>query len=154
MFSNFLPTSFIHRPILSQSFPSIRGFAVLVAAMLASLAATAQAHETGYGSGDSCYPNCETIEIPIKVSDPSVVHLRFYSSDRDWSWPGGSRYWVINDYNTNTYALQCRYGEQVCYGAWKSSGSGTWGVGKSRLNSCQDCCYTCDSKSVNGWNLQ
>ena len=146
MFSNFL-----HRPTLSH----IRGFAVLVAAMLVSLAEIAQAHETGYGSGDSCYPNCETIEIPVKVSNPSTVHLRFYSSDSDWSWPGGSRYWIIDDYDTRSYKLRCRYGEQVCYGAWKKgSESETWGVGQSASNGCRDCCYTCDSVTVNGWNLQ
>ena len=132
----------------------LHGITILIAAILTSLLATAQAHETGYGSDDGCYPNCETIEIPIEVSDPSIVNLRFYSSDRDWYWPGPDRSWIIDDYEERTYHLQCEYGEKICYGAWKQySESETWGVGKSVTNGCTNCCWTCNSGRVTGKNL-
>lgn len=129
------------------------GITTLVAATFIGLLAMARAHETGYGTGNSC-SNCKIIEIPIEVSDPSIVNLKFYSSDRDWSWPGPDRNYIIDDYAEHTFPLRCQYGEQICYGAWKKdSPSETWGVGQSISNPCTNCCWTCYSERVRGKNL-
>ncbi|AXS42377.1 hypothetical protein D1F64_02345 [Breoghania sp. L-A4] len=87
----------------------------------------------------------ETLTWQIRSEHPKVVSLEFYSQGRSVSWPGDGQVYVIKDYDTHTYRLSCRPGEQICYGAWvRNRKRSYWGVGANNRNRCRSCCYTCD----------
>ncbi|WP_350334655.1 hypothetical protein [Coralliovum pocilloporae] len=80
----------------------------------------------------------------VKSNHPNKVSVVFYSQTYDHAWPGGSKVYVISDYKTHTYRLNCRRGEKICYGAWVRGNSTTyWGVGQYNQHGCRGCCYTC-----------
>ena len=65
--------------------------------------------------------------------------------DRQRVWPGNGQVYVINDFQTHTYPLNCQVGERICYGAWVQGGNLTpyWGAGRNARENCQSCCLTC-----------
>ena len=86
----------------------------------------------------------------VKSEYPYTVHLKFFSKSRNVVWPNSGRVWVLDDYGTHRYSLECQYGEKICYGAWSSGDSSIyWGVGRSGKKGCDDCCYTCDGGESN-----
>ncbi|TLP58450.1 hypothetical protein FEE96_18635 [Parasedimentitalea maritima] len=80
----------------------------------------------------------------IRSEHPNVVSLEFYSQDYSRAWPGDGEVYILDDYDTHSYNLQCQSGETICYGAWVRGDSDSyWGVGLNDANGCSDCCYTC-----------
>lgn len=80
----------------------------------------------------------------VKSEHPNIVSLEFYSQDRDHAWPGDDDVYIIDDYETHSYNLQCRSGEKICLGAWLRGHSDVyWGVGFDDREDCRGCCYIC-----------
>jgi hypothetical protein len=80
----------------------------------------------------------------VRSEHPNVVSLEFYSQDRNYSWPGGGEVYILDDYDTHSYNLECRSGEKICLGAWVRGHSDEyWGVGRDDREGCTGCCYTC-----------
>ena len=93
-------------------------------------------------------PGCPTIgELVWSMwdlcDDGYDIHLRFFDLTNNLVWPGDDRVYVLDE--SDDYALSCRSGAQVCYGAEDSSGfdTGWWGVGLDGTESCENCCSTC-----------
>lgn len=84
----------------------------------------------------------------VKVDYEHEVAIGFYSQDRNVAWPGGSKGYDINDYQTHSYALKCRAGEKICYGAWNTNRSLYWGTGPNDQFGCKNCCAVCDGSSA------
>jgi hypothetical protein len=85
-----------------------------------------------------------TWTINDKTRDNLVV--AFYSqARRRTGWPAWSRNWTLHK-GENSFTLDCRAGEKICYGAWNNSRiNGTyWGVGPWNKHSCKNCCSTCN----------
>ncbi len=79
----------------------------------------------------------------IQSEHPNHVSLEFYSQDRNHAWPGGGDVYVIEDWDTHTYALTCNDGEKICYGAWVNESSSYWGAGYEGAEACETCCAVC-----------
>lgn len=87
----------------------------------------------------------ETLTWYVQSEHPNVVSLEFYSSDRDVAWPGGGEVYLLDDWDVQTYTLECNRGEQICFGAWvRGSDNEYWGVGLDGEQGCDSCCYVCD----------
>lgn len=84
----------------------------------------------------------------IQSDHPNVVSLEFYSQDYDRAWPGGGDVYILDDWNPQSYNLQCSTGELICYGAWVRGDANTyWGVGIDNSQYCSDCCYYCGERT-------
>lgn len=80
----------------------------------------------------------------FKSEHQGVVSLEFYSQDRNKSWPGGGEVYVIDDWKTNRFPIDCEQGETICYGAWvRGEGSTYWGMGPDGREPCDNCCARC-----------
>lgn len=87
----------------------------------------------------------ESLLFSVQSEYPYIVHIAFYSDDRNWEWPGGDQVYVLDDSRVHDYSLNCNYGEKICYGAWpKGTRKSYWGVGPDGNQSCSDCCYVCN----------
>jgi len=88
----------------------------------------------------------ENMNWQIRSDYPYIVSLEFYSQDRNHSWPGGGKAYILDDSAVHSYNLSCSYGETICYGAWVRGNSDKyWGVGRDNSQYCSDCCYDCGS---------
>lgn len=97
----------------------------------------------------------DTLRWSIKSDYQYTVSLEFYSQKYNRAWPGNGKVWIIDDYQTHDYNLECEYGEQICYGAWVRNNSDTyWGVGPNNSHSCTNCCGTCGKGDMRGITLQ
>jgi hypothetical protein len=77
------------------------------------------------------------------------VQIEFYSQNRQFAWPGGTRAYNLDDYAVHTYTLNCNRGERICYGAWVTGNQNKfWGVGLHGRQSCGNCCYRCDGQQT------
>ncbi len=86
----------------------------------------------------------DTLHWEVKSEHPNVVSLEFYSQDYNRAWPGGGEVYVLKDYDTHSYNLECTTGEKICLGAWvRGQSDRYWGVGLDDKQGCQGCCYTC-----------
>lgn len=86
----------------------------------------------------------DSLKWTVRSEHPNVVSLEFYSQDYNRSWPGDGEVYILDDYDTHSYNLECRSGEKICYGAWVRGDSDSyWGVGLNDASGCDDCCYTC-----------
>ncbi|MBB4304054.1 hypothetical protein GGD81_003109 [Rhodobium orientis] len=86
----------------------------------------------------------ETLTWQVRSEHPNTVAVEFYSQDRNAAWPGDGEVYLIRDWDTHTFKLDCRRGESICYGAWvRNQSSSYWGVGKDNARGCQRCCYVC-----------
>lgn len=90
----------------------------------------------------------DQVTFEIKVEYPYEVQVEFYSQDRNVAWPGGDEAYVVADYDTHEYTLQCNSGEKICYGGWPADGSTYWGSGTDDRHGCRHCCAICDGRSV------
>ena len=81
----------------------------------------------------------------VQSESDYVVHLQFYSDDRNVVWPGSDKVYVLDDSAVHEYPLSCNSNEKICYGAWeKNNQSSYWGAGIDAEQDCEDCCYRCD----------
>jgi hypothetical protein len=72
----------------------------------------------------------------------NIVDLELYADDGKW--PGGGEVYSLNDGTTRKVKINCRKGEQICYGAWlRGSSSEAWGAGKGGEGDCDSCCFVC-----------
>ncbi len=66
-------------------------------------------------------------------SNNHVVEIEFYSQGRNHVWPGRNEVYLLPAYSNNmTMNLECRQGEQICFGGWpkgNATGSRYWGIG-------------------------
>lgn len=85
----------------------------------------------------------DSLTFPLKSSYDYELRLEFYSPSRDLYWPGNGKSWLLDDYETHNYKLNCKRGEKICYGAWEVDGTLQWGVGHQYSQTCKNCCYTC-----------
>jgi hypothetical protein len=113
----------------------IRSFALLALFLLPGLAATLPAR-------------ADSFKFLIQSENPYYLRLEFYSPSRNLYWPGNGKSWHITDYQSHTYSISCKHGEQVCYGAWQDDRSLIWGVGKQHEQSCTSCCYVCSNTTT------
>lgn len=87
----------------------------------------------------------DSVLFSVQSEYPYIVHIAFYSDDRNWIWPNGNEVYVLDDSRVHDYPLSCQYGEKICYGAWPEGRRDTyWGVGPDNGRRCTDCCYYCD----------
>ena len=89
------------------------------------------------------------VTFEVKSNHPNSVLLSFYSMPGKLrQWPGGGQSYVIKDYDSHTYPLNCQAGEKICYGAWVEGNRLTpyWGAGHEGGEACQNCCLTCPAR--------
>jgi len=97
-------------------------------------------------SGQSA--QADNLQWVVQSDHPNVVSLEFYSQDYDRAWPGGGEVYILDDWNAQSYNLQCSSGELICYGAWvRGDSSQYWGVGMDNSQYCSDCCYYCGERT-------
>ena len=85
----------------------------------------------------------------VQSKSPYVVHLQFYSDDRNNVWPDPDKVYTLDDSEVHEYALSCHSGEKVCYGAWvKGNEDSYWGAGYDGEQACDNCCFRCDGGST------
>jgi hypothetical protein len=85
-----------------------------------------------------------------------TIYVKFYSQNRNWTWPGPSDHWTLGDNAQHSFKLACNVGEKICYGgSYSQDGNGTyWGVGFLGNQSCTDCCLVCAANNpTHAWNL-
>ncbi len=99
----------------------------------------------GSNSYNNKNPPRPSLTWRMKSNDPNSVLVEFYSRDRNAAWPGSGKAYVIKDWKMHKYSLSCRWGENICYGAWPNgtSGSRYWGCGKGCRRGCSKSCYKC-----------
>jgi hypothetical protein len=80
----------------------------------------------------------------IASSAQYKVFLRFYSESRGVIWPSNSTAYVLADSEPHNLSVSCQVGENVCYGAYYSDTSKSWGLGRNNMKAgCPDCCMVC-----------
>ena len=101
-------------------------------------------------------PPVPTLTWKFSSTASYSVSVQFYSASRNAYWPGYNTGWVIDDYDTHTYRLSCRWGEKICYGAWPTGNptGSYWGCGFNCRQWCADCCYDCKGQTVGPINLR
>ncbi|MBF0344044.1 MAG: hypothetical protein HQL06_07420 [Nitrospirae bacterium] len=77
----------------------------------------------------------------IKNATGQQIWYRFYWPD----WRHDDTHSLYNGQKW-TFNIQCKKGENICYGAWSQDGR-VWGVGKGDRG-CAKCCFTCGSGKV------
>ena len=84
-----------------------------------------------------------------------TVDVKFFSKNRNWSWPGPNRVWTLKDSRVTRLTINCRRGEKICYGAWSrgNPNAAYWGVGQYGDSGCRSCCYTCGNVTIPIRNL-
>jgi hypothetical protein len=105
--------------------------------------------------GMSTTAEAAELSFRIKSNYRYKVQIEFYAQGRKAAWPGNGRAYALNDYEMKVFSLNCRRGEQICYGAWVTGdGSKYWGVGPNNRYSCRGCCATCGEGDVTPITLQ
>jgi hypothetical protein len=86
----------------------------------------------------------DTFTFKVKSVDRYVVDVRFFSQNRRVAWPSFDRAYRMDDWREHEFALNCREGEKICYGAWERGNPRTyWGQGPNGNAHCTECCYIC-----------
>lgn len=92
----------------------------------------------------------DVLPMSIQSHHPNIVSLEFFSQHLDRSWPGNGQVYTLDDSKTHRYVLECRGGEQICFGAWvRYMPKVYWGVGNNNEHECSDCCYVCGQDGSN-----
>jgi hypothetical protein len=112
----------------------LRAIALIVVLITTSLGAAGATHG-------------ETLTFKVRSTYDYTQRISFYSKTYDREWPGNGRSWVIDDYETTNYKLNCTRGERICYGAWEDDGDLHWGVGRDAEFGCTNCCWTCGAST-------
>lgn len=83
-----------------------------------------------------------------------TVHVKMYARQRGIWWPTASTNWRMDGVGPHSFAISCRAGEKVCYGAWRSGNTDRyWGTGFQDRHGCDGCCYTCFEGQTTLYNL-
>ena len=85
----------------------------------------------------------------FKSEHPNSVGVELYSQDRNKTWPGGGRPYVLRDWKTHEFQIDCQEAERICFGAWVQNDTSTfWGAGLDGVEACSNCCAKCGSKGL------
>lgn len=98
--------------------------------------------------------SAESLTFKVRSYHQNQVDIAFYSQNRNYSWPGGTKVWVIKDFKVHDYKLDCANGEKICYGAWvRGSSNLYWGTGQGGKQRCTSCCFVCNGGTTPVMNL-
>lgn len=95
----------------------------------------------------------DSMEWTVTSRYPYQVQLSFFSQFRSAEWPGSGDAYKLNDSLPHSFALSCRTGEKICYGAWPTGGdvngrySKHWGAGVNNEQDCENCCAICGEEN-------
>ena len=65
----------------------------------------------------------------FKSEHPNSVGVELYSQDRNKTWPGDGRPYVLRDWKTHEFRIDCQEAERICFGAWVQNDTSTfWGA--------------------------
>ena len=85
----------------------------------------------------------------FKSEHPSPVGVELYSQDRNKTWPGGGRPYMLGDWKTHAFRIECQDGERICFGAWVQNDTSVfWGSGLDGVEACGNCCAKCGSRGL------
>jgi len=105
--------------------------------------------EDGYQGNDPYGKGCSpimTFLITDDCDDGYDVAWKIWADERDWTWPSGDAVYVTPGYLYDQYeTIECEQGELLCFGA-ESDGGLVYGVGLFNTESCDDCCFPCESR--------
>lgn len=97
----------------------------------------------------SAFAQDSSLTFQMKSNHPNKVQVEFYSQNRSHAWPGGTKAYNLDDYDSHSFKLNCRSGERICYGAWVSGNQNKyWGVGLNDKRSCTSCCAQCNGGTI------
>lgn len=104
--------------------------------------------EDGYIGSDPWVEGCSpavTFLITDDCDDDYDVLWKLFSDDREWTWPAGDAVYVTPGYVRDQYeTIECNEGEWICFGG-QTDGGLVYGVGLDNAQSCDNCCYPCES---------
>ena len=85
----------------------------------------------------------------FKSEHSSPVGVELYSQDRNKTWPGGGRPYMLRDWDTHAFRIECQDGERICFGAWVQNDTSVfWGSGLDGVEACGNCCAKCGSRGL------
>ena len=85
----------------------------------------------------------------LKNFHKGPVNLKFYSRNRDVTWPKETKVYVMRDNKLRQYSVDCIEGQTVCYGAWERGDRSSYlGSGYGGEQACKSCCTVCDGKET------
>ena len=95
-------------------------------------------------------------DATFKLTDKTgfSIIIKFFSQNRNWSWPSPTTHWTLSDTGQHNFRLACQDGEKICYGGSFTADDTThWGVGFKGDKVCRGCSLTCGSNVSHSWNL-
>jgi hypothetical protein len=88
----------------------------------------------------------EEMSLTLQNPQSTPLQVELYSRARAHNWPEGGASYEIGPGATQSFQLSCTDGESICYGAWVPGSESTYfGVGQDAIESCEHCCFTCES---------
>ena len=94
----------------------------------------------------SLHARSDDFTFRVKSLYKFSAQVEFRSQDRNAAWPGGNKAFDLADDAIHEHALNCRKGENICFGAWdKGSGRPQWGRGQDGKRACSNCCWACEN---------
>jgi len=113
----------------------MRLIAFLVAAALAIIASPASAE------GEMTYY--------LKNDTRRAMVLELHGRESGRVWPGKGRVYLLEPGERKSVQVDCRIGEDVCYGAWVNGNDRiSYGVGPDDARRCSNCCSVCVAKTT------
>jgi hypothetical protein len=107
--------------------------------------------EEGYDGDDPRGAGCSplmTFRITDDCDDGYDVAWKLFSDDRDWTWPEGSAVYVTPGLGYDGLeTIVCEQDEWICFGG-ETEGGLVYGVGLEFTESCDDCCFPCESREL------
>ena len=93
--------------------------------------------------------HADTLTFKVRSFSKYAVNIAFFSKNRKHAWPSTTTVYTIKDYKVADFALSCIQGESIGYGAAvKGNPKVYWGRSTDGKQACQNCCYTCNGKTV------
>lgn len=77
------------------------------------------------------------------------VAIELFGQDTGTRWPGGDQVFFLDKGERKSVPIECRAGENICYGAWVNGNDRVfWGVGPDNNRACDTCCVICVEKAT------
>ena len=81
------------------------------------------------------------------------VQIRFWDITDRLVWPTATTVYVQMPGTSVQYPMSCTTGAKVCFGANQAMHNHYWGIDIDWSKACDDCCYTCSTRDVTGYDL-
>jgi hypothetical protein len=81
------------------------------------------------------------------------VQIRFWDVTDRLVWPTATTVYVQKPNTTVTYPMNCTTGAKICFGARQPDHGLYWGIDIDWSEACDDCCFTCSTRDVTGYDL-